>query len=251
MAEQTARLTVGIHAVRHVLQDEQGVVELLIEQGKSHPRINELVHLAKKQQIPVRFVPAEAMGRMAGQARHQGAIARLNPAAKKQVLSLKGWLESVADEAASTVLLLDQISDPHNLGACLRTAEAAGCRAVILPRDRSADVHSPVVSKTACGALTRLPVLQVSNLGRAIQSLQQHGFWVYGLAGEAESGLYEVSFPARTALVMGSEGEGLRRMVRQHCDQLLHIPMVGAVESLNVSVATGVALFEILRQRSS
>ncbi len=251
MAEDHSRYSAGIHAVRHVLQSEQHVIELLIEKGKSHPRINELVHLAKQQNVPVRFLPTEAMARLAGKVNHQGAIARLAPVHKKQAVSLASWLKTLDDAMVCHVLLLDQISDPHNLGACLRTAEAAGCAAVIVPRDRSADLHSPVVSKTACGALARLNVFQVSNLGRAMQSLQEHGFWLYGMAGEAETSLFEIDFPARTALVMGSEGNGLRRMVREHCDQLLRIPMPGTVESLNVSVATGISLFEILRQQGS
>ncbi|MDQ6973331.1 MAG: 23S rRNA (guanosine(2251)-2'-O)-methyltransferase RlmB, partial [Mariprofundaceae bacterium] len=135
-----------------------------------------------------------------------------------------------------------------NLGACIRTAEAAGCLALIVPKDHAANLDSPVVAKSACGALSRLPVIRVTNLARTIEGLKQSGFWVSGLAGEADNELYQTKFTGKNALVMGAEGSGMRRLVRESCDQLVRIPMPGSVESLNVSVATGVALFEVVRQ---
>ncbi|MDQ6978993.1 MAG: 23S rRNA (guanosine(2251)-2'-O)-methyltransferase RlmB [Mariprofundaceae bacterium] len=242
--------TVGIHAVRHLLQSEhQQVSELLIEKGKSHPRINELIHLAKKQKIPVHIVPKEALTRLADAANHQGALAKTVASGSSKQPSFKEWLDCLTETDLPIVLLLDQVTDPHNFGACLRSAEAAGCAAVIIPRHHAADLNSPIATKTACGAAARLPVFQESNLCRALERLQDHGFWSFGLAGEGEESLYDVAFTGRCAIVMGSEDTGLRPLVRKHCDRLIRIPMPGTVESLNVSVATGVTLFEAVRQR--
>ncbi|MDQ6975364.1 MAG: 23S rRNA (guanosine(2251)-2'-O)-methyltransferase RlmB [Mariprofundaceae bacterium] len=248
---EPSRYTAGIHAVRHVLDSEHQVNELLIEKGKSHPRINELIHLAKKQNIAVRFLPAAAMLRLAGAANHQGCLAKVIPAnaSKKEHGTLKAWLDSLHADDRPVVLLLDQITDPHNFGACLRSAEAANCAAVIVPKHHAADLYSPVVTKTACGAAARLTVFQESNICRAIERLQSYGFWSFGLAGESEQCLFKADFTGRCAIVMGAEDAGLRPLVRKHCDQLLYIPMAGKVESLNVSVATGITLFEVVRQR--
>jgi len=243
------QMIAGIHAVKHALEAGESVDELLIEKGKKHPRLNELIHLAKKAGIRFTFVPKQALERHAGGVPHQGVVARLVSGATQR-LSFNQWLESLDMDRKPLVLLLDQVTDPHNLGACVRTAEAAGCAGVVIPKDNAADLNSPIVAKSACGALARMPVLSVTNLARTIESLQDAGFWVCGLAGEAEANIYEVELKGATALVMGAEGEGLRRLVREKCDQLLKIPMPGSVESLNVSVATGVSLFEVVRQRS-
>jgi len=164
-------------------------------------------------------------------------------------LAFDAWCDGLDMDHAPLVLLLDQVTDPHNLGACIRTAEAAGCVAVIVPKDHAADIASPVVAKSACGALARLPLIRVTNLARSMATLQQKGFWVVGLAGEADASMYSANLTGATVVVMGAEGKGMRRLVRESCDQLVNIPMPGTVESLNVSVATGVALFEINRQR--
>ncbi len=239
----------GIHPVKHALDAGTAIEELLIEKGKHHPRLNELIHLAKKNGIRFSFVPRQALLRLAEGVPHQGVVAKLAMAGAVQQPSFQEWLEALDMEQAPLVLLLDQVTDPHNLGACLRTAEAAGCVAVIVPKDHAADMGSPVVAKSACGALARLPVLKVTNVTRSIETLQHKGFWTVGLAGEAEISIYDATLSGPTAVVMGSEGKGMRRLVRESCDQLIHIPMPGTVESLNVSVATGVALFEINRQR--
>jgi len=244
------RVLAGIHAVKHALDAGEAVDELLIEKGKRHPRINELVHLAKKNGIRFSFVPKQALERLAEGVPHQGVMAKMAAAGLAQTVSFTTWLESLDMAAAPLVLLLDQVTDPHNLGACVRTAEAAGCVAVIVPKDHAADIGSPVVAKSACGAMARLPVLRVTNLKRCIEQLQGKGFWTVGLAGEAKASLYDASLTGATAVVMGSEGKGMRRLVRESCDQLMQIPMPGSVESLNVSVATGIALFELNRQRS-
>jgi len=244
-----ADILAGIHPVKHALDAGAAIEELLIEKGKHHPRLNELIHLARKNGVRFSFVPKQALVRLAEGVPHQGVVAKMAAADAVQAVSFESWLKALDMDVAPLVLLLDQVTDPHNLGACVRTAEAAGCLAVIVPKDHAADLHSPVVAKSACGALARLPVLRVTNLTRSIEKLQGKGFWTVGLAGEAESSIYDAKMSGATAVVMGSEGAGLRRLVREACDQLIHIPMPGTVESLNVSVATGIALFEINRQR--
>lgn len=242
-----ARTIAGIHAVRHALDSGQSIRELVIVKGKQHPRLNELVHLAHKAGIPVSFSPKQSVERLAQGVPHQGVVAQLAGEALRVEFRL--WLDNLDMEGNPLVLMLDQVTDPHNLGACIRTAEAAGCAAVIVPRDHAADLDSPVVAKSACGALSRLPVITVTNLVRSIEALQSKGFWICGLAGEVHSDIYTAKLTGPLGIVMGAEGAGLRRLVRERCDQLLRIPMPGVVESLNVSVATGVALFEVVRQR--
>jgi len=224
--------------------------EMLIEKGKRHPRINELIHLAKKNGVRYSFVPRQALERLAQGVPHQGVVAKMAVAGVTAFAAFEPWLEAMDMGKAPLVLLLDQVTDPHNLGACVRTAEAAGCLGVIVPKDHAADIVSPVVAKSACGALARLPVFRVTNMKRCLEQLQEKGFWTVGLAGEAETSIYEPKWSGPMAVVMGSEGRGMRRLVRDTCDQLINIPMPGSVESLNVSVATGVALFEINRQRA-
>jgi len=235
----------GIHAVKHALDSNEALDELLILKGKTHPRLNELAHLAKKQGVRVTFLPREALERLAEGVPHQGVVARLQP---KGLVDFKSWLITASEKESGLVLLLDQVTDPHNLGACIRTAEAAGCLALIVPKDHAANLDSPVVAKSASGALSRLPIIRVTNLVRSMEDLKQAGFWVSGLAGEAENELYQIKFSGKNALVMGAEGTGMRRLVRKSCDQLIRIPMPGHIESLNVSVATGIALFEVVRQ---
>jgi len=239
----------GIHAIKAALEAGDPIDELMIEKGKGHPRLNELIHLAKKARIRVSFVPREALQRLAEGVPHQGAVARLATEQGGKVYSFDEWLQGLDMDTAPLVLLLDQVTDPHNLGACIRTAEAAGCAGVVIPKDNAADINSPVVAKAACGALARLPVLHATNLTRAIEKMQGKGFWTVGLAGEAEASMYDLKLTGALAVVMGSEDKGMRRLVRETCDQLISIPMPGTIESLNVSVATGVALFEACRQR--
>ncbi len=235
----------GIHAVKHALESGDPIAELMIEKGKKHPRLDELVQLAKKQRIRVSFQPRQILERLSEGVPHQGVVAR---AQSGKGLRFEYWLERLGMDGDTLVLLLDGVTDPHNLGACIRTAEAAGCVGVVIPKDHAADTGSPVVAKAACGALSRIPVLTVTNLVRAMKQLQEKGLWLAGLAGEAKASVYQTELGGNLGLVMGAEGKGLRRLVREQCDQLLTIPMPGQVESLNVSVATGVALFEVVRQ---
>lgn len=236
----------GIHPVKHALDAGEALDELIVIKGKSHPRLDELVHLARKAKVRVSFAPKEALERLAEGVPHQGVVAKV---AMKGQVNFKDWLVDMESLDSALVLLLDQVTDPHNLGACIRTAEAAGCTGVVIPKDHAAGLDSPVVAKAACGALSRIPVLRVTNLARAMKDLQDVGFWISGLAGEAKQGIDDVQFSGKNALVMGAEGEGMRRLVRESCDQLLKIQMPGKVESLNVSVATGIALFEVVRQQ--
>ena len=246
----------GIHAVKHALESDEPVSELIIERGKGergkgergkgHPRLNELIHLAKVRGIRISFQPRQSLERLSEGVAHQGVVARVSSGMK---LDFGAWLAGLDVTDGLCLLLLDGVTDPHNLGACVRSAEAAGCAAVVIPRDHAADVESPVAAKAACGALSRLPVLTVTNLVRAMQALQDKGLWLVGLAGEAEASIYGADLSGRLGVVMGAEGKGLRRLVREQCDVLLSIPMPGNVESLNVSVATGVTLFEVVRQR--
>jgi len=235
----------GIHAVKHALDAGEAIDELVVLKGKTHPRLNELIHLARKAKVRVSFAPKEALERLADGVPHQGVVAKMVP---KGAVNFKDWLYDIEGQDEALVLILDQVTDPHNLGACIRTAEASGCVGVVIPKDHAADVHSPIVSKSACGALARIPVLRVTNLARTMKDLQDAGFWISGLAGEADTLIHDINFSGKNALVMGAEGEGMRRLVRESCDQLVKIAMPGKVESLNVSVATGVALFEVVRQ---
>lgn len=179
---------------------------------------------------------------------HQGVVAEVSPS---QVWG-EAMLEELLDrsEGAPLILVLDGVTDPHNLGACLRTADAAGALAVIVPKDKSATLNA-TVRKVACGAAEVIPLVAVTNLARSLEKLQQRGLWVVGTAGEAEMEVYDHDLTGPTVLIMGAEGKGMRRLTREHCDYLVKLPMAGSVSSLNVSVATGVCLFEALRQRKA
>lgn len=177
---------------------------------------------------------------------HQGIIARVREGRQYQENDLPALLESVD---TPFLLVLDGVTDPHNLGACLRSADAAGVHAVIVPRDRSAQLNA-TAKKVACGAAENVPLIRVTNLARTLRLLQEMNVWVVGTAGEADHTLFQSKMTGPMALVMGAEGEGMRRLTREHCDELISIPMAGTVSSLNVSVATGICLFEAVRQRS-
>jgi 23S rRNA (guanosine2251-2'-O)-methyltransferase len=237
----------GLHAVRTALQQgRQRVVELLIDGGRRDGRIGELLDLAQGAGVPVRRVAGGSLDRWAEGGRHQGVLAKLRQQQTQDEPHLRALLKGLRE--APFLLILDAVQDPHNLGACLRTAEAAGVQAVIAPRDRSAGL-TPTVRKVASGAAETLPFIQVSNLARTLKWLKSEGIWLVGTAGDAERELYECDLTGPLALVMGSEGKGLRRLTRDHCDLLVRLPMAGIVESLNVSVAAGVTLYEAVRQR--
>lgn len=235
-------LLAGIHPVREALRAGRALDRLVIARGAAGGRIDELVRMARERGIPVRFEPREALDRLAGAGPHQGVVAL---GAAIQYRELEDVLEG-----ARLAVVLDGVEDPHNLGAIVRTAHAAGAAAVIVPERRAAGL-TETVAKAAAGALEYLPVARVGNLSRALETLKQHGFWIYGLDERGDQDYHRTDFAAPTALVLGGEGHGLHDLVRRHCDFLVRIPMAGPIASLNVSVAAGVVLFEWRRRQSS
>lgn len=240
----------GVNPAREALEGQgRQPLELLIANGERSVRLEELSELAKKQQLKVTFRDRRDLDRLAGHSNHQGVLLRLESFKYADLDELlDAWRNS---GRPAFFLLLDSITDPHNLGAILRSAEVVGCHGVIQAKDRSCPV-TPVVEKTAAGALSHLPLCQVTNLSRTIEELKKAGVWCYGLAGDAGSqDLYATDLSGNLALVVGSEGKGLRPNIRNHCDALLAIPMRGKVNSLNASVAAAIALFEVVRQAKS
>jgi 23S rRNA (guanosine2251-2'-O)-methyltransferase len=237
----------GINAVASALEhDIERVHEVLLEAGGKNPRLAEIEDKARRNEISVRRVPLQALDGVAGGLRHQGAIARYEAPRRIEESELPALLEAAGGKAL--LLVLDGVQDPHNLGACLRSAAAAGVTAVVIPKDKAAPVNA-TVRKTSAGAADRIPIVSVTNLARTLRTIKDAGVWVYGLDGEAPDSLYGVDLKGNVALVLGGEAEGMRRLTREHCDGLVRILMPGTMESLNVSVAAGVALFEAVRQR--
>jgi len=235
----------GFHAVEAALDDaEKKPREVLILGGRKDARIAALLALAQRRSVTVRTVSKDQLDMMAPGLRHQGVIAAVEAADYQGEDALE--LPATPDRL---VLVLDGVQDPHNLGACLRTAEATGVTAVIIPKDRAVGL-TPVARKAAAGAAERVPVVAVTNLVRTLERLKELGYWITGLAGEAEHSLYESDLTGPTVIVMGGEGEGMRRLTRETCDKLVNIPMAGKIESLNVSVAAAVCLYESVRQRA-
>ncbi|WP_341960304.1 23S rRNA (guanosine(2251)-2'-O)-methyltransferase RlmB [Pseudomonas sp. RC10] len=238
----------GVHAVEALLRHHpKRVKQIWLAEGRSDPRVQVLIDLAAQNRVAVGQAERREMDAWV-EGVHQGVVADVSPS---QV-----WGEAMLDELLDRtegpplILVLDGVTDPHNLGACLRTADAAGALAVIVPKDKSATL-TPTVRKVACGAAEVIPLVAVTNLARTLEKLQQRGLWVVGTAGEAEQELYQQDLTGPTILIMGAEGKGMRRLTREHCDYLVRLPMAGSVSSLNVSVATGVCLFEAMRQRSA
>ncbi|TDQ58105.1 23S rRNA Gm-2251 2'-O-methyltransferase [Mesocricetibacter intestinalis] len=238
----------GIHAVNSLLATApERFIEVYVLKGREDKRLQPLTEALLRLGVAVQWSNRQTLDKKSDGENHQGIIARVRPAKELNEHDLDGIL---SEKQNPLLLVLDGITDPHNLGACLRSADAAGVCAVIVPKDKSAPLTS-VARKVACGAAETVPLIRVTNLSRTLRDLQQrHNIWVVGTAGEAEQTLYQTKLSGALALVMGAEGEGMRRLTREHCDQLISIPMAGAVSSLNVSVATGVCLFEIVRQRS-
>jgi 23S rRNA (guanosine2251-2'-O)-methyltransferase len=252
MSNQSSPWIVGINAVAAAVEhDADHVREVLIEAGAKNPRLTEIEENARRRDIDVRRVATNALDGVAGGLRHQGVVARYAAAKTYSEDDLPELVEAAAGRAL--LLILDGVQDPHNLGACLRSAAAAGVTAVVIPKDKAVQVNA-TVRKTSAGAADSIPVVRVTNLARTMREIQQLGVWIYGLAGEATGSLYALDLRGNVALALGGEADGLRRLTREHCDQLVTIPMPGlaaapGVESLNVSVAAGVTLFEAVRQR--
>ncbi|MCB1735468.1 MAG: 23S rRNA (guanosine(2251)-2'-O)-methyltransferase RlmB [Gammaproteobacteria bacterium] len=237
----------GLHAVEAALKSDSGnVTGVWVQRNRKDRRVDAVLQRAREAGLKVDFVDRSALDALAPDARHQGVIAEVRAVAAQNEDHLDALLDRLA--VKPLLLILDGVQDPHNLGACLRTAEAAGVHAVIAPRDRAVGLTA-VARKVAAGAAERVPFVQVTNLARTLRGLQDRGIWLVGTTGGVEQNLYDVDFKGSIALVMGAEGEGMRRLTREHCDQLVTIPMSGEIESLNVSVATGVCLYEAVRQR--
>lgn len=243
----SGELIFGIHPIDSALSHDPGnILELYIEAESQNARLKELSERARDLGVKPHARPREALDRMTGGARHQGAVARYRAPPPRVESDLTALIESAGPSAL--ILVLDGVTDPHNLGACLRSAEAAGAIAVVAPKDKAAGI-TPIVRRASAGAADRIAFFAVTNLARTLKALKQQGVWLVGLASDATQDIYTVDMAGPTAIVMGSEGEGMRRLTRESCDFLARIPMHGTMESLNVSVATGVVLFEALRQR--
>ncbi len=239
------RLIYGFHAVTsRIRQNPDGVMELYLQAQRQDPRMRDLDKLAEASGVRVISVAEKRLDGMAGSARHQGVAARVDAA--RRVQHLDDVLDTI--EETPLLLVLDGVQDPHNLGACLRSADAFGVHAVIAPKDRAVGITA-TVEKVACGAAETVPYITVTNLARTLRELKERDIWVVGAAGEAEQDLNEFKYDRALAWVLGAEGEGLRRLTRETCDELVRIPMLGSMESLNVSVSTGICLFEARRQR--
>ena len=230
----------GIHPVTEALRAGRPLDRVLVAEGAGGPRLQVIVDLARQAEVPVRFEPRSALDRVAGTPAHQGVVAL--GAAKK-------YTDLEAVPAAGILVVLDGVEDPHNLGAIIRTAHAAGAAGVVIPERRAAGV-TDVVAKAAAGALEHLPVIRVTNVNRTLEELKERGYWIYGLDERGAEDYDRVEFSTPTALVLGAEGKGLHEQVRKHCDVLVRIPMAGKISSLNVSVAAGIVLFEYKRRRA-
>lgn len=238
----------GQHAVRTLLQQHpERAQSLILQKGRDDGRSHELMRLAQAANVRIEHRDVRDLDRLTGSDRHQGACLQVRAAAALGEGALDELLDKLA--APPLLLVLDGVQDPHNLGACLRTADAVGAAAVIVPRDRAAGL-SPTVRKVASGAAETVPLIQVVNLARTLRWLKERELWIAGTDDQATTSVFEAKLTGPLAVVLGAEGAGLRRLTRECCDVLLSIPMRGVVESLNVSVATGVLLFEALRQRS-
>lgn len=239
------RLIYGFHAINARLwQNAKSIVDLYILENKNDIRTREVLEKALHEGVRVHFASMERLNTIAKGARHQGVVGFID--ASKNHVYLEDVLDTLREPAF--LLILDGITDPHNLGACLRTADAMGVHAVIAPKDKSAGLNA-TVSKVACGAAENIPYITVTNLARTLRNLKEYGIWVVGTDVDAQANLFHYEIPQSVAWVMGSEGEGMRRLTREHCDMLVSIPMFGTVQSMNISVSAGMVLAETRRQR--
>jgi len=244
----TDHVIYGLHAVNALLHNpHRKIRQIVVSQERTDQRIQAILALAEQRQVAVETLATAKINQRFPDVIHQGVIAFAGSLPDYNENDLPALLN--ASKKPGLVLILDGVTDPHNLGACLRSADATGVDFVVIPKDKNASI-TPIVSKVACGAAESIPVVRVTNLVRAMEKIKQEGVWIYGAAGEATQTIYQLDCKSTMAIVMGAEGDGLRRLTREHCDGLFSLPMIGSVESLNVSVATGVALYEVLRQRS-
>lgn len=246
----SAEIVYGIHSLAAIIEREpERLIEIFALKGRQDDRVSPIINQAYSLGVSVQFMSRKALDDKSKGEQHQGIMARVKAAKQKDEGDLQQLLNDHEKAGkAPFLLVLDGVTDPHNLGAVLRTADAAGVDAVIVPKDKSAKLNG-TARKVACGAAEVVPLMVVTNLARTLKSLQDAGVWVIGTAGEAQKDVFEMGLTGPLALVMGAEGTGMRRLTREHCDDLIKIPMAGSVSSLNVSVATGVILYEAVRQR--
>lgn len=236
----------GIHAVNALLaRQPERIIDIFIMKEREDTRLQQLVQKVKELRLNITLVDKQWFEKNVADVVHQGIVANIKPGKSYQENDLISLLEA---HPSPFLLILDGVTDPHNLGACLRSADAAGVHAVIVPKDRSASLNA-TVKKVACGAAESVPLIRVTNLARTLRLLKEYNITIVGTAGEAQKTLYQTSLSGSLALIMGAEDKGMRRLTREACDYLISLPMFGLVSSLNVSVATGVCLFEIVRQR--
>lgn len=238
----------GVHAVSALLERGDAPKILWLQQGEAQQRLAALVESAQRRGTRIEQRPRAELDRLAQGVAHQGVVAFAAPLAFESEAALWFKLEAWPHAAPPLLLVLDGVTDVHNFGACLRSADAAGAHGVIVPKDKAAPLNA-TVRKVASGAAESVPIYQVTNLARALGRLKASGVWITGTAGEAETLLFDADFSGPTALVLGAEGRGMRRLTREACDSLVKLPMAGSVSSLNVSVATGICLFHAVRQR--
>ncbi len=245
MKEKKEELIYGFHAVESALfNDAENVLVCWLEQSRQDKRLQKVIDLLEEHNVSCEMVDKKTLDKKTKSTRHQGVAIKY----KTTGLYTEKELDQFLNKDESLILILDGITDPHNFGACLRTADAVGVDCVIIPKDNAVGI-TPVVRKVASGAVDTVPVVQVTNLVRSIKKCKDAGVWVYGAAGETDQTIYQTDLKGKVAIVMGAEEKGLRRLTRETCDALFKIPMQGKVESLNVSVATAVILYEVVRQK--
>lgn len=246
-----SHLLYGVNPLIEALRAERLPTEIVIAEGARDARLRELIELAQARRVPVKHAPRAKLDREVGNSLHQGVIAHISPAAYADVETLLDTIaENVGSSCEPLVVVLDGIEDPRNLGAILRTAECAGVNGVFIPERRAAGLNE-TVAKASAGAVEHLPIARATNLSRLIEQLKERNVWIVGTAAQAATNYTEWDWTRPSAVVLGGEGSGLHRLVREHCDMLVRIPVRGKIESLNVSVAAGVILYEAQRQRAS
>lgn len=251
MMKQHNRYVYGLHAAMAACKTRAHDIECVYTlHGRRDKRLQAIIDIIVKNNIAIKKCERQALTDLVNDRHHQGIVICYQSTASSQLMQTEAELISYIQQATTPVLLLvlDLVQDPHNLGACLRNADAAGVDAVIAPKDKAASI-TPAVRKVACGATETVPLIHVPNLARTLANLKQHGVWVYGACANAKQSIYQVDGKCAIALVFGAEGHGLRELTLKQCDDTFAIPMYGQVESLNVSVASGISLFEIRRQR--
>jgi 23S rRNA (guanosine2251-2'-O)-methyltransferase len=247
MSKRTEQIF-GLHAVKQMLETSPDrILNVWIQESINSESVRNIHEAINKLGLSVQIVPRATMSRMTKNQNHQGIIIEVKPAKKKNESDLDDILELNKDKNP-LYLILDSVQDPHNLGACIRTADAAAVTAIIIPKDRSASINE-TVRKVASGAVENVTVISVVNLVRAIKKIKEAGVWVVGTAGGSEQSIYDLDMTLSTAIIMGGEGKGMRDSIQKECDYVASLPILGQIESLNVSVATGVVLYEVIRQR--